>query len=319
MVVHLPERPEEELAELLERLARPAEISYGPEPNPHAEVLIHGRPPADLLNAMPAIHSLVIPFAGVPAATRDAMLPHKDIQVYNLHHNAAPTAEKAIALMMAAAKGTVGLDQRLRKGDWSSRYASSTAVCLEGKQALVIGYGRIGHKIARACLGLGMNVDAIKRTARHGYDGEVSIYAPTGLGTLLPKADVVLLACPLTDETADMIGPEEIASMKQRSLLISIARGGVVDEEALYLALKENRIGGAGLDVWWQYPKSKKAAASTEPSRFPYGELENVVLSPHVGGACQETERLRIEHLAELIARLPDHAGDHRVDLHKGY
>jgi phosphoglycerate dehydrogenase-like enzyme len=319
MKVHLADRPSEDLVDLLVRSAPDIQFSFGPDLEPEAEVLVCGRPSQEQLEAMPSLTSLVIPFAGVPAVTKELMAAWPDIKVHNLHHNGAATAEKAIALLMACAKRTTQLDQALRKGDWSSRYAGSNAVRLEGKRALVIGYGEIGRRIARACVGLGMDVDATKRVARQSFDGDVSIYAPTGLSQILPKADVVLLACPLTEETRGLLSSDVIAAMRPGAMVINIARGDVIDEEALFTALQEGRLGGAGLDVWWNYPKSDKAKSSTQPSRFDFASLDNVVMSPHVGGASTENGEMRMTHLANLLEIIASGRSTNQVDVELGY
>jgi phosphoglycerate dehydrogenase-like enzyme len=103
-------------------------------------------------------------------------------------------------------------------------------------------------------------------------------------------------------------------------VLVNIGRGSVIDEEALYMALKEHSIGAAGLDVWYNYPASDKERAGTLPAALPFWELENVVLSPHRAGLTEGIDLLRMRHLARLLnaaaknERIPNH-----VDLAAGY
>lgn len=101
---------------------------------------------------------------------------------------------------------------------------------------------------------------------------------------------------------------------------MNVARGPVVEEQALYEALRSGHLGGAGLDVWWRYPEGETDRALTLPSTFPFHELDSVVLSPHRAGHAEATESLRARHLADLlndIACGKDPRG--RVDLERGY
>ena len=299
------------------------ELSFGPEPNSAAQVLVTGRPRPEELEAMTKLESLIIPFAGVPEATRERMQERPEVSVYNLHHNAAATAEMALALMMSVGRRIPVLDGALRKGDWSGRTMPdaegmrATTLGFEGARALVVGYGEIGRRVAQVCLALGMQVDAIKRVARSAFDGDVSLYAPTGLMSVLPKADVVLLTLPLTPETTGMLGFEELGRMKAGAILINVSRGAIVDEEALFRALESGHLGGAALDVWWQYPSRGQDQGA--PSKFDFASLDNVVMTPHLGGSNRDTERRRMEALRDLVNELSVGKKPKGVDLAAGY
>jgi phosphoglycerate dehydrogenase-like enzyme len=111
-----------------------------------------------------------------------------------------------------------------------------------------------------------------------------------------------------------------LARLPRGAILVNVARGDVVDEEALYDALASGHLGGAGLDVWYRYPESEEARAATLPARRPFHELENVVLSPHRAGHGRGTEAARAAHLARLLAAAAGgEAIPHRVDLDRGY
>lgn len=161
---------------------------------------------------------------------------------------------------------------------------------LWGKMVGIVGYGSIGREVARLCQGLGMRVLAAKRDSLdrldRGYrlpgrgdpEGRIpeALYGPDGLTEMLPQCDYVVIAAPLTRETQGLIGAEELAAMKPSAYLINIARGGLVDEEALVEALRCGGIAGAALDVFTEEPL---------PSNHPLWELPNVLLTPHVSGA----------------------------------
>jgi phosphoglycerate dehydrogenase-like enzyme len=293
-----------------------------PDP-PDYEVLIAGRPQRQHIVASPNLRALIIPWAGIPETTRALMLGFPGIAVHNLHHNAGPVAELAIALLLAAAKFLVPLDRSMRAGDWTPRYESGPTLLLAGKTALVLGYGAIGRRVARLCRGLGMEVVATRRHAPSPpqRDGEGILVASAGaLRDLLPRADVLLICLPHTPETDGLVAAGELALLPPHAVLVNVARGPIVDEVALYHALHEGRLYAAALDVWYNYPSREQERSHTPPSAFPFHELDNVVMSPHRGAASTETERLRMDHLAALLnAAARGEPMPNRVDLAAGY
>jgi phosphoglycerate dehydrogenase-like enzyme len=139
---------------------------------------------------------------------------------------------------------------------------------------------------------------ALPERARLGLDW---IGQPDRLPELLTKSDAVVLSAPLTAETEGMIGAAELRGMKATAVLVNVGRGPLVSERALYEALRDREIAGAAIDVWYSYPV---AGSTAEPSRYPFGELDNVLLTPHVSGLTAETYRGRIGDIVANISRL---------------
>lgn len=323
--VYIPREPPEDVRdEFLKLLHEALVIHWGSKiPSPaEFEILVAGRPDEQQLSVSPKLKKLVIPFAGIPLDVLHSMEKFPGIDVHNLHHNAAATAETALSLLFAAAKQTIVYDQALRSGDWSLRYQPSTSVLLHGKTVLVIGYGNIGRIIASCCRALGMNVLATRKSTQSPTSPlpGITIFPASRLGDLLPLTQVLIICTPLTSETVGLIGQAELNLLPQGSILINIARGQVVDEGALYRALTSDRLSAAGLDVWWNYPTSEQARTSTYPSQYPFHKLANVVLSPHRGGATRESDQLRFKQLAELLNQYARREPiSNQVDLEKGY
>lgn len=284
-------------------------------------VLIEGVPTREQLDTCPRLERVIIPYAGVPEKTRELLAAQPHIGLHNLHHNAAPAAELALALMLAAVKRIVPHDRDLRGGDWRRRYRPPETTTLAGRQVLVLGYGAIGRRVARACQALGMTVSAIRRSqGAPDSDQVAALYPPDALRELLPDAQVLFLCLPLTPETAGLIGPEELGLMPLDACLVNVGRGPLVDERALFECLRGHPLFCAGLDVWYRYPRSEQERGNTVPSSYPFHELENVVLSPHRGGLTRQNELQRAQALALLLRAVADATPvPNQVDLEQGY
>lgn len=304
--VHYLYPPKDEFLDYLrEKLDEGITLTTGDQdPIPaNVEILIAGRPKPEQLESCPELDTLIIPWSGLPDVTRDLMLGYPDIRVHNLHHNAAAVAELAFALLLAASKFIVPLDRSLRADDWSPRYKPNPSMLLRDKTALILGYGAIGRRLARICRAMDMTVLAVKRKIEAGSNELVDeFHTLEALPELLPRAHVLLVCLPHTHDTEGIIGQPELETLPEEAVLVNVGRGPVIDEKALYRALEEGHISGAGLDVWYRYPSSVEERTNTPPSNYPFHELDNVVLSPHRGGASAETNTLRMDGLAELLS-----------------
>lgn len=284
-------------------------------------VLVAGRPSRHLLAASDKLERLVIPWAGVPAEAKEELLDFPDIKVHNLHHNAQATAELAMGLLLAAARRILPMDSALRQGDWQPRYEGPHGVELRGRRTLILGYGRIGQKIAQMCRAFGMDVHATRRSiSEQILEAGITIHPSRTLDRLLPEANVLVLCLPLTAETEGIIGESQLSQLPRHTILINVGRGELVEQAALYQALVDRRLAAAGLDVWYQYPESEEDRSETWPANFPFWDLDNVVLSPHRAGMVQSTNSQRSKALVQLLQGLA--AGEvnrNRVDLVRGY
>ncbi len=312
------------LAHLRANLHPDIHLTFGSDlPSPaDYDIFVAGRPAREHLAASPNLKVLVIPWAGLPPETRDLLRDFPHVAVHNLHHNAATAAEMVVTLMLAAAKFIVPADRAFRTHDWTLRYRRpSPNVLMEDKMVLILGYGAIGRRVARACRGLGMNVIGIQRRVPASTDDITDeIYPADTLHDLLPRADVLAVCLPHTPETTGFIGVEELALLPADAVLVNVGRGPIVDEAALYHALRERTLYAAGLDVWYNYPGDTAARSHTPPSTYPFHELDNVVMSPHRAGGSKETEVQRMNYLAALLntaARREEMPN--RVDLQAGY
>ncbi len=323
--VHVLYDYEPEMLDYLRSLLRAnITLSIGDEIGPSANyhVLVSGQPERQMLDASPYLHTLVIPWVGVPQKTRELLSEYPSISVHNLHSNAAPTAEAAIALFLAAAKFVIPYDQAFRKHDWTMRYMRpGPSRLLKGQTALILGYGAIGQRVAKVCAALDMTVLAIKRQPVLASDEfATEIHPIQHLTQLLPRTGVLIICLPLTPQTDNLIGKKELALLPTGSILVNIGRGPIVNEAALFDALKNGRLSAAGLDVWYNYPPDKTSRVNTPPSNYPFHELDNVVMSPHRGGDTTESDRLRMLHLSQLLnAIIDEEPAPNKVNLYHGY
>ena len=325
MKVYIPREFEQNEQASFDAIIKPEiQVDFGGELPETAEyeVLAHGRPTEEQLDASPHLKTLIVPFAGVPPETLEKMKTRSHIAVHNLHWNAEETAEMALALMMSAAKMIVPHDREFRTHSWRLSYGDSLlSRRLAGKNALVLGFGAIGQRIAQGCLGLGMHVSTIRRNpSSESVVSGVVEYGSDQLQQQLSKAEVLIVALPLTPETEGLLAERELSALQEGSIVVNIGRGKIIDETALFEALKSKHLHSAGLDVWYNYPKDREARANTPPSKHPFHELENVVMSPH---RAADSEDFGGRWTADLAAKLNMLADGkelpHRVDVEAGY
>jgi D-3-phosphoglycerate dehydrogenase / 2-oxoglutarate reductase len=194
--------------------------------------------------------------------------------------NSAAVAEHVLALMLGLARRLALHDRATREGRFQIRDAFSTTELAE-KTALIVGYSRIGRQVSRRCAAFDMRVivaDPVVAAAAEA-DGHRHV---GDFRTAWGEADVVTVHVPRGPDTEHLIGRREIAAMRPGTILINAARGGIVDESALYDALASGRLGGAGLDVFAKEPP--------EPSH-PLFRLDNVLVSPHSAAFTDECGR----------------------------
>ena len=211
--------------------------------------------------------------------------------------NAAAVSEHAVALMLGITRKLFVArdDQRQRfwsgmKGDFTQREDE-----LNGKTAIVVGMGNIGRRVIRLLKAFGMTVIGVRANPASGTEGADEVHATLALPTLLPRADFVVLVCPLTAGTTGLINGAALAAMKPTAYLINCARGRVADEAALIEALQNRTIRGAGLDVM---------ATEPLPPESPLWNLPNAFLTPHTAGETCSYEDNVLDLMMENIARL---------------
>ncbi len=243
-----------------------------------------------------ARHGVGYDLVDVPALTR-----HRLPLMVTGTANSPSVAEQALHFMFAFAKRSAALDAMVREKRWSQRLAEPLPIDLFQKTLLVVGFGRIGTRIAKACLALGMKVRVYDPYVPAATVVAAGGIAEPDLDGALPHADFVTIHCPKNTETTGMFGATRLGRMKPTAYLINTARGGIIDEAALHDALTRGVIRGAGLDVYEREPPQDDNPLLT---------LSNVISAPHMAGVTQEgMDRMAVsvaENLLSVLDGKPD-------------
>lgn len=247
-----------------------------------------------------------VPGAGTDAIAVEALPPGAHLA--NVYGHETAIAEYALGAMIALTRDLLPLDAALRRGEWPRQWVPGSHgklalwPDLAGKTVGILGYGRIGHAVARRARAFDMRVCAIR--GRAGFDATAKdelIGGPEMLEEVLRRSDYVVVAMPANAATIGSIGAPQLALMRPGAFLINVARGAIVDEAALYDALAARRIAGAALDVWYNYPRDGEP---TLPARLPFHRLSNVLMTPHISGATDGMLEARAGVIAENIRRV---------------
>jgi phosphoglycerate dehydrogenase-like enzyme len=254
--------------------------------------------PPELLARAPRLRWIQSASAGVEDMAR--ALRGRDVVLTNAAGvAAAPIAEHALGVILMFCRNLHVAGRRQSEARWDRfgvMSGTGTPIReLRGSRVLIVGLGPIGRILADDCSGLGAIVRGVRRNPS---DSPVrpfeSVAGPQALDSLLPWADFVVLAVPDTAETHHLIGERQLALMRADAYLVNVARGSVVDEDALVAALQRGAIAGAGLDVFQEEPL---------PSSHPLWSLQNVILTPHVSGVTPQYFERALALFTDNLAR----------------
>lgn len=274
------------------------------------------------------VHTAV---AGVGGSLTPAMVERPVVFTNSAGIHAAPVAETVLGMILYFARGFDFAVEGRRRGEWwQDPYYAADAPLFELADATVgiVGYGGIGKEVARRVAALGARVIGLKRTEPSRADAALEpvggcgslagrielVRGDEGLARLMSESSVVVIATAETDETKGLVDGAALARLPNGALLVNVARGSIVEEEALLDALRTGRVRGAGLDVFWEEPLQEG---------HPLWEMPNVLLTPHVSAVTRgfwrrETE-LIIRNLERYLAGEPVDGWENVVDKRAGY
>jgi len=208
--------------------------------------------------------------------------------------HAVPISEHILAFLLAFARGLHRSVRAQDRREWSEMNGRGTIFELAGKTMVLIGVGAIGQRTALLASALGMRVWGVRRYPTVPAPGVAAMYGRDQLLDLLPEANFVVLAVPLTHETQGMIGERELRAMKPTSIIVNIGRGGTIQESALIRALEEGWIAGAGLDVFETEPL---------PAASPLWKMDNVIITSHYAGITPHYHARALEIFLDNLQR----------------
>lgn len=242
-----------------------------------------------------------LPGAGFDAIELDKTPGHS--AVCNVYEHEIPISEFILASMLEWTIGLSNLDRNMRSNNWSGSYLfGPTHNELYGKTVGIIGYGSIGRAVAKRVKSFGVTVLACGPREPKGGEPPQVYYPLDRINELLKTSDFIVIAAPLVEETNGLLSTKEIEQMKPTGVIINVARGAIVDESALYTACRDNSIGGAIIDTWYDYPSIHDER--TNPSKYNFSSLDNVIMTPHASAWTDGLVYRRNKCIAENMNRL---------------
>lgn len=242
------------------------------------------------------------PAAGVDAIERRLMPAGVPLCCCFGHEQAI--AEYVMTALLLRHVPIPGADRDLRRGSWTHWAGRPEAVRSELGDGTIglLGYGHIGRTIAARAKAFGMRVTVANRSPVAAGALVDRAFGLDQLADFMASADYIVASLPFNPDTKGLVGTAAIAAMRRHAVLVNVGRGPVVDEAALYEALKSRRIGGAVIDTWYVYPSAE--APSPYPGNLPFHGLDNCVLTPHMSGWTVGTIRRRQQTIADNVRRL---------------
>lgn len=264
----------------------------------------------------PHLKIMIQPWVGTDWAQAD-LLP-EGLKLCNATGHGAPMAEFVLAALLSHVTQIHSLDNGLRRGDWSrgGRNPDPKAMHgdMRGKTLGIIGYGEIGQAVAHRAAAFGVNICAVARSERAEVPSPLNwIGTSKDLHRLCRESDFIVVTCDLNDDTRGMIDAAAFAAMPEHCYLVNVARGEVIEETALYEALRDKTIGGATIDTWYRYPENV-LEPGPDPDRggvfcgsqHDFYALENVTVTPHSAAHTAGSDLGRYESIAQTLRDYTD-------------
>jgi phosphoglycerate dehydrogenase-like enzyme len=286
------EQPKSELLELISKahiLVVSAELAYSKDPN-----LVQ-----DIITAGKQLQFIQVPFSGMDWLNKEWLAD--GCIVCNTNQHSEPIAEYVMLGILEFAINMRHMDRELRQGKWT--YGGSIVRGMkhgeiQHKTIGFIGFGHIAKRVTELATPFGMQFIAISRNPK--VDTRLNWWKDSSyLEALLTESDYVLITAPLSESTKDLINESTLKKMKPSGVIINVARGPIINEAAIYKALKNHEIGGALLDVWYQYASTDNL--EMRPSEFPFHELDNVIMTPHTASWTDQLDKRRIDSVVKNI------------------
>lgn len=267
-----------------------------------ANIVVGGNIPLPAWPVAPELQLIQIPWAGHNFTSAERM--PAGIPVANCYEHESAIAEYVMLCILEWQIKLREMDARFRREGWGGRMPAGGIFHKEvrGQTLGIIGYGHIGEEVATRAKAFGMSVIATRRSQQPTPPVLDWLGTANQLPELLQRSDFILLACDLNERTHNLINRETLGQMKPDAVVINVSRGEVIDEEALYSSLLERQIGGAVLDVWYNY--NQLGEDEVWPCNQPFQDLDNVILSAHECCWTKEQDQRRWQTVVDNVQRI---------------
>ncbi|MHA1198845.1 MAG: NAD(P)-dependent oxidoreductase [Candidatus Heimdallarchaeaceae archaeon] len=292
---------------------------------PEADIIMGWRPTKEFLEKAKNARLFINPGAGVQHLIpifKEVTVDRK-LTLVNGHGNAYFTAQHVVAILLALMNKVILHHNWMVEGEWRRGDSYATSIPLRGRKVGLLGYGAVNRLVHKFLTGFDLDFSVLRRDWSKQHDSlptPVTKYSFDDMQQFLTEVDILIIAVPLTSKTEGLIQEKELELLGKDSLIVNIGRGPIIDEKSLYLALKEEKIKGAAIDVWYNYQPESDVNGKKYPTSYPFHELDNVILSPH-RGASPMSDLKRWDEQIENIVRFTDGRRDfiNVVNLDEGY
>lgn len=285
-----------------------------------ADVMVGWRPDDALLEKAERLRLFINPGAGVQHQIERFRTLNRTrrVALVNGHGNAGFTAQHIVAMLLCLTNRLIPHHNWMCDGRWRTGDRDAASIPLAGQTVGFVGFGVVNQGVHRRLSGFELSYLAFRRHPEKPHPAGIRTVRDPG--TLFEESDIVIIAAPLTTHTRGMVGGAELAKLGRGGILINAGRGEIVKQEALFNALRDRTIAGAGLDVWYEYQPQPDDQGKRFPWHYPFHTLDNVVLSPH-RAASPFSDLGRWDEVIENILRTADGRDDwlNQVDLDDEY
>ena len=292
---------------------------------PLAQIIIGWRPSPALLDSAKKLKLFIFPGAGVQHLVDwfNEKGRKRGITLVNGHANSTFVAQHVVAMLLALLNKLVSHHNWMVAGDWRKGDADDKTIPMKGRIIGLLGYGAINQKVHARLAGFDVRFSILKRSwdkNTNQLPTPAQKYTPSQLGEFLDEIDTLIVALPLTSETEGLLGFDELMRLGENGIVVNVARGAIIDQNGLYRVLKERKITGAAIDVWYTYQPEPDKKERKFPYEQSFHKLNNILLSPH-RAASPFDDLDRWDEVIENIVRFAQSRNDfiNIVDTKRGY
>ncbi|MHA2427045.1 MAG: NAD(P)-dependent oxidoreductase [Candidatus Hermodarchaeia archaeon] len=292
---------------------------------PSAHIIVGWRPSTELLECAKNLKLFIFPGAGVQHLVKwfNEQGRSRGITFVNGHSNSIFVAQHVVAMLLSLLNNIVPHHNWMATGDWRKGDAEAKNIPMKERTVGLLGYGAINQKVHTLLSGFDVTFAILRRSwAKKDITLPTSVkkYLPSQLEKFLDEVNTLIVALPLTPETEGLLSYNELIRLGENGVVVNVARGSIIDQTALFQVLKEKKIAGAAIDVWYTYQPEPDKQGRKYPYEKPFHTLDNILLSPH-HAASPFDDLDRWDEIIDNITRFAQGRNDfiNVVDVQRGY